>query len=226
MENKQKKKRFDLKRAGKKTAQAAAGAGLAVSLFFGSTFSSPADIMEPDAAPQTAIVEVAEGSAPGDDLVIEAPAETGKRGFRQRMRAWLKSLPAAVRALLIVPMWAVGFGIIWLVSLLAGLVNVPILGGVIKFIIGAVVAGALVLAAQKLLFPDIPLKRLLSRGNLTALAVTAAVIGLMGAFGGLLREDLPWLTAAVDCGAVALYVLFFLLFVKAQPKGERGAAKA
>ena len=47
MEKEKNKKRIDIKRAAKKVGHAAAGAGLAVSLFFGSLFSSPAEIIEP-----------------------------------------------------------------------------------------------------------------------------------------------------------------------------------
>ena len=217
MENEKKKKRIDLKRAGKKTAQAAAGAGLAISLFFGSMFSGPQEIIEPDTAAPPAIVQVMEREADNNEMIPEEAESEEKRTLRARIRARLMAMPLFARLLLLLPAWAVGFAIIWGVSALFGMLGLPVIGTVVKFVLGAAGVFGLVLLGQKLIFPDVPIKQLLSRKNLTALIVSAGVIALAGSLAPIFWKDKPLLTAAIDLGAAAIYLLFFMLFVK-KPK--------
>lgn len=218
MEKEKNKKRIDIKRAAKKVGHAAAGAGLAVSLFFGSLFSSPAEIIEPGEV-QTPTAGVIQTAPPPEEpadfcLDTELPAPEEKRSWKDRVRAFLQSLPLPVRILVVLPMWAVGFALIWAVSALVSLINVPIVGGIIKFLIGALVVFGIIVLAEKILFPEVPLKKLVSRKNIIPLAVTCGVIALAGTLGGYFWEDKQWITAAIDVGAAALYIAFFLIFIK------------
>ena len=220
--NETEKKRFDIKRTAKGVGRAAAGAGLAASVFFGSMFASPQEIVKPeDVTAPTAIVQQA---APIEAPAVYAEAADAvdeKRSLRERIRAWLMRQPIGVRLLLLLPVWAIFCGAIWGVAALTGVIQIPLLGVLIKGLIGAVAAFGLVLAAQKAIFPDMPLKELLSKRNLTGLIITAAVIAIGASVGGLLRKDLPWLSAAIVGAAGLLYVLFFLLFVKKSEKKEQ-----
>lgn len=228
MEKDKQKKGFDLKRTAKTVGKTAAGAGLAVSMFFGSLFSSPAEIVKPEeVSPPPAIVQqaVMYEEEPPFMLDTEEPEEE-KKGLRDRIRAWLIRLPLAVRILVLVPMWAIGFGLITAFSLLAGLINVPVIGTVLKFIIGALIVFALIMLAMKLIFPDIPLKKLFSKRNLLVFGVSACVIGLAGALGGLLWEDKPYITAAIDTAAAAAYAAFFLIFIRRPDKEKAGESAA
>lgn len=222
MENNEQKKRFDLKRTAKNIGKAAAGAGLAASMFFGSMFSSPQEIVKPEEVPSPAAI-IQQAAPPEAEPVFALDSETAddeeKRTLRRRIRDWLMRMPIGLRLLIFLPIWAVGFGIVWGISALTGAFSLPVLGAVLKFAAGALAAFGTVLLAQKLIFPDVPIKDLLSKRNLTGLLVTAGVIALGGAVGGLLRSDLPWLSAAIVCAAVGLYALFFLLFVR-QPKKQ------
>lgn len=208
----QKKEKHFLKRVG----QAAAGAALAASLFIGGLFSSPKQIIDPNAgtAERPAVVQTAQ-LPPEPEFYAKAEAEPEKkRSFKERVAERLQRLPAAVRILFILPMWAIGFGILWAVSAIGALMQVPILGAVIKWMIGALVALALLLLAEKLIFPDVPVKKLLSKKNIAAMSVTAAVISAAGALGGYLWKDKQWITAAVDVGAAAVYAVFLLIFTR------------
>lgn len=220
MKTEKTKEKKDLRKLGKKAKQTAAGAALAVSLFFGGLFSSPADVVKPGSdVPSQGIVISAQLPDQPDPAVPALGSSDEKRGFRDRARAWIKSLPLAVRILFVLPFWAVGFGIIWAVSALAGLINVPIIGTVIKILLGALVVFGLVIGAEKLLFPNVPLKKLLSKRNVTALGICSVVIASAGALGGLFWRDKPYITAAIDVGAAALYAVFLLVFVrKPKPK--------
>ena len=223
MYNKKQRKKPDLKRTAKNIGKAGAGAGLAVSMFFGSLFSSPAEIISPeDAAPPPAIVQ--EMAAPEEPAAFALDTEVAeeKRTLKDRLKALLIKMPIGLRIALLLPMWAVGYAILWAFSALGTLIGVPIIGDVIKFIIGALVIFGLVLLGLKLIFPDTPVKELVSKKNIIALAVCAGVIALAGALGGRLWKDTPYVTVLIDLGAAALYLLFFVLFVR-KKKAERSA---
>ena len=220
MEKDKQRNRPDIRRALKKTGHAAAGAGLAVSLFFGSLFSSPAEIIKPeDASPPPAIVQEAAPYEEPAPFALDTEAPEEKRSLRDRLRAWLLRLPLGVRLALLLPMWAVGYAIIWAFSALAQLISVPVVGDVLKILIGALVVFGIIVLAEKLMFPDVPIKKLVSGRNMIPLAVTCGVIALAGALGGYLWKDKLWITAVIDIGAAALYTAFFLLFVK-RPKRQ------
>ena len=220
MEKASESKKPDLKKIGKRAKQTAAGAALAASLFFGGLFSSPADIVKPEAeTPSQGVVMTAELPSYSAEPAVVSAQDESKRGFRDRVRAWVKSLPLAVRLLFVLPCWAVGFGLIWLATALAGLMNVPVIGTILKIVLGALILFGLIILAEKLIFPDIPLKKLLSKHNIAALGITSLVIAAAGALGGLFWKDKPYLTAVIDISAAALYVAFLLIFVK-KPKQE------
>lgn len=204
--------RPDIKKIGKRAAQTAGGALLAVSLFFGGLFASPREITDPASAPQNAIVQSeAIPSAQEAVITVADTASERKRSLRERIAERIASLPLAVRVLFVLPAWAIGFAIIWLFSALGSLMGVPILGAFIKWLIGAAVVLGLILLAQKLIFPNISLKELLSKKNLVPLAVCAGVIAFAGAFGSLLWKGRPYITAIVDISAVAIYTLLLAI---------------
>ena len=86
----------------KKTAAAAAlAAAAAAGMVTGALFDSPADLLaEPDAVVETQ----------ADDDDAGAPDEEERqRTPVQRLRQWVLSLPAAVRMLVGVPLWCLGW---------------------------------------------------------------------------------------------------------------------
>lgn len=208
----------DLKKLGKKAAGAAAGAGLAASLLVGSVFASPQDIVGDDPVAQpAAIVQTVELNTP---FPGEAPAEAQteeKRGLAHRLCALLMRMPVAVRAAVLVPLWAVGWGLIHAVGLLSSLIALPVVGTILKFLLGAAIVLGLIICGLKLLFPEVPLKKLLGKRNLWGLAVCVGVIALAGALAGAVWPAKPWITPLVDLGAAALYLAYFCLFVR-KPK--------
>ena len=208
-------KRSGVKKALKRAGQAAAGAALAVSLFFGGLFSSPKQIVSPEtASPKQAVVQTAELPPEPEFFAKEDAEPERKRSFKERVAERIQKLPAVIRILFVLPAWAVGFGIMWVVSTIGTLMNVPILGAVIKWIVGAAVVLGLILLAERLLFPDVPVKKLVSKQNLTALGICAAVIAAAGALGGHFWKDKQYITALIDVGAVAVYTVFLLIFTR------------
>lgn len=221
MESNETNKKHDLKKIGKKAAQTAAGAGLAASLFLGSAFGAPAKPGEDQLSmPQTAIVQTLEPVSPAEAPPAPAVIDEEKRAKLSGVSAWLSRQPIGVRLLLLIPVWAIGAGVIWAAIAATGALSVPIVGAVIKFMVGALAVFGLAITAQKAVFPEVPLKELLSKKNLTALIIAACVIAAAGSLSGLLWPDKPYITLIVDAAAAVLFLLYFLIFVK-RKKADR-----
>ena len=84
----------------KQAAAAAVAVAAAAGMVTGAVFDSPGDIV-PEAEP---IIELHQAD---DDGGAPAPEER-QRGPAAKIRQWILSLPAAVRMLVVVPLW--GFG--------------------------------------------------------------------------------------------------------------------
>lgn len=220
-----KKKKLDLKKAGKAAAHTAAGAALAGSLFLGSVFTSPSDIVKPeDVASPPGIVQVEEIPSASDELTVFSEDVFEKRTWKDKLRESLQRLPLAVRLLLLLPMWAVGYGIIWGVSLLAGLISAPVIGPILKFVIGMAVVFGLLLLGLKMIFPKTPIKKLLTKHNFIILLVCSGLIALSGTLGGIFWSGRPHITAIVDICAVTLCLALICVSVLAGKK--KGKAEA
>ncbi|MCR5808193.1 MAG: hypothetical protein K6G56_01375 [Clostridiales bacterium] len=224
MENEHKLKKPDIKKLGKKAKQAAAGTALAASLFFGGMFAPQKEALTPEQlASPAAVVQTMELPSAEPELIPAPDDSERKRGLRAKLGDRLRSMPLIARLLVLLPVWAVGSGIVWGVAALTGALGIPFVGALIKLLIGAAAVFALILAAEKAIFPNVPLKKLLSKKNLTALLLAACVIGLAGALGSLLWEGRPYVTAIIDAAAAALYAVFLLLFVKRREKKKAEA---
>ena len=124
-------------------------------------FDSPDEIMLSDIKEPTPIVQEYEPYEPpraeAAPEPVEAPAEE-KRGFK----AWVQSLPAAVRGAVVVPLYGIGAVVTHLLGVFFSGVMAPALASILKWVLLAAVIFGAVALVLKLLFPNIPLKKLLS----------------------------------------------------------------
>ena len=217
----------------KSTKQAAATTVIALlttaSVVTGSLFETPAALLPEDGAP--AVVYNMNSGLDGaeDDAGMnedESEEKSRRGGIRAVLRQRILQLPLAVRLLVILPLWALGSIILAAAGAVWTLLS-PVLGKVTGFaLMLALLVGAFVLAA-KAVFPDLPVKKLLSRRNLAALLLGAA---------GLCAADAVLGAAWADYESVKNIVLsvgFFLAlscaavpFVLREQKRRLAAAKA
>ena len=98
-----------------------------------------------------AVVTVAEPQE--EELPIEAEEEKkAKQGLWSRFKAWLVSLPAAVRILVVLPLWGIGFVLTGLLNLLEPVLH-PALLFLLKWLVFAGVIFGIVMLAAKCIFP-------------------------------------------------------------------------
>ena len=170
-------------------------AATAISLFTGvtvsSTFDSASDITLSDINEPTPIVEVVDLRKADETPVVERTAEEEEKKLtlKQRLAQKIMALPAGVRAVVVVPLYALGS----LVSKAAGAafsaVLSPVLGAVLNWVIMAVVIMAIVTIGAKAMFPDIPLREILRPRNFLYVILGVAVIWLINKAAPLIGSD-------------------------------------
>ena len=201
----------------KRAAATAAAVIAAAGTVLGGSFDSPADLMDDD--DEMIPVQTAEYAA--DDECDDA-GEPEKRSLRRRVRRLVQTLPAGVRAAVGVPLWCVGWLVITAASALWSAVLSPVAGAVLRCAATAGIMLAVIFAMMKIVFPDMPVKRIFNRRSiLTALFGTAAV----GAADALMCVFLPEERTAADLvrffGSLAVFTLSALPLISAEVERMR-----
>ncbi|MBQ6314485.1 MAG: hypothetical protein IJI11_02645 [Mogibacterium sp.] len=174
-----------------------------LSLLTGLAFQGPADITEEQAAanyrPAPIVMDVDDFvNAPVDDE-DDADEEKGSRlSFVARFRQAVLSLPQSVRLLIITPLWAIGTALMTMISFLWNVIFTSPLGAFIASLaMGFLVLLGTFTATAKMLFPDIPLNKLLSKRNLLILGVTACILSIIDAAAPLYWHQYPLAAALI-----------------------------
>ena len=153
------------------TAASIAAAGVLI----GGSFDAPADIMKNDdsALAPPPIVEIlnAQQAEPdtdsdGEEDPVVGEDEQKRKGLRQRVRSLILRMPTAVRACVVVPLWAVGWGILSLTSALWASVLSPVGAAILRWVVLALMILAALALTVKTLFPKTPLKKILNMHTL------------------------------------------------------------
>lgn len=146
-----------------KAAAAAMAAVAAAGIVTGTVIDNPTDLMAdtPFAAEQD------------DDAEVTATEEK-KSGIAARIRMWLLGLPAAVRMLVGVPLWCIGWVVMTGLSTFWAGALTPLAARLLGWLCLALMILAVFALSAKAAFPKVPWKRILRPGNvLLLLGVTA-----------------------------------------------------
>lgn len=183
-----------MKKSTKNAAAAVTAVALltAASVMTGSLFDTPAALLPDDGAPSIVYnMNTGLDGAEDDDAGVsedESEEKSKRGGVRAVLRQRILQLPLIVRLLVILPLWALGSVILAAAGAAWPLLS-PVLGKIAGFaLMLALLIGAFVLAA-KAVFPDLPVKKLLSRRNLVALVLGAAALSLADAVLGAAWTD-------------------------------------
>ncbi len=163
----------------KKTAAGAAAGLAAASLVIGSVFSNPGEIMEkmnPDDTRQAVVVQY-EANIEEEVSEEEEESEEKKRGLKDMIRRFIQALPSWSKILFVIPLWAVGYGLIALLTALFEPVIAPVLGIVLKWLLIGGLLAAGFFFVKKSVAPDTPLKEIFSKRNILLIIVLAAALG-------------------------------------------------
>lgn len=191
---------------------------VALSLLTGLAFSSPADIMEEQEAanyrPAPIVMDVDDFvNAPVDDDDDDADEQKGaKMGIVARFKQAVLSMPQSVRLVLVVPLWAVGTALMTLISFLWNVIFASPLGAFIaSFAVGLAVLLGLFTATAKVLFPDLPVSKILCKRNVLIIAATALALSCVDAVAPMYWNQYPLAAAGVKLviGASVIGILTY-----------------
>ncbi len=212
----------------KRIARSAVALTTAASLITAGLFHTPAEIVkEEDVFVPSAIVETMDREpVPNEPEDMPEEEEARKKNLKDRFREALLRIPRIVRILLLLPLWCIGTALLAVLTPLFQTVLPPLLNILLKWLIIAAVLLGLVTAAMKLVFPDLPLKKILSKRNVVLVVVCSAVVGMAGWVLEDLYPETKLLVPAVYAGAAALFtgvVLLSALFGRREKKPESAA---
>lgn len=207
-------------------ARSAVALTTAAALITAGLFHSPSDIVkEEDPVSPPAIVETMDREmVPDEPESLPEQEEERKKTLKEKLRELLLRLPLWVRILFLLPLWGVGTALLAVLSPLFQTVLPPLLNILLKWALIAAVLLGLVTAALKMLFPDMPLKQVLSKRNITLVVIFSALVGITGWVLEDLYPDMKLLVPGVYAGAAALFVGVVLL--SAAIRGKRKTPEA
>ncbi|MBQ9030538.1 MAG: hypothetical protein IJ106_03680 [Parasporobacterium sp.] len=173
----------------KRLARGGAASVLGLSITVAGLFGTPEELIRQQTINQLhdpmAVELVLDEEDPGseEDSRKKMETEPAGKGFFRRLADAAKKLvlkvPAPVRAVVGVPLWAIGYGIIHLLSGLYTLVLSPVLSHILGFVLLAAALIAVFAVTMKSILPHMPLKKILSKRNLIFLLIGAAILKLL-----------------------------------------------
>ena len=174
-----------------KAAASAVAAVTAAGVLVGGAFADPDDILsnDPDAIVQTmdAGSQIDDGGAgPGDG---EEEEEESRRGLKGGVRRIVRAAPVEVRALVAVPLWALGTVVIALANSLWSTVLSPVAATVLGWLGIALMAVLVFALAAKTVFPNMPWKKILNKHSILTIVILCFLCGVLDAVLPFFWED-------------------------------------
>ena len=201
----------------KKTAVGMVAAAASASVLVGGAFDSPADLLNPDNGDDNVPTPVVQTLAAqtADTADSTGDGENGDEEERRHrfpaVRSWIQSLPTAVRALVGLPLWCLGWGIMEILSLLWQAALTPLGGKILSWLLAAAACLLVYALTAKALFPHVPWKKILRPRNILIMIGGMAVLGVADALLGVFWKDYPPISRLLRLvgGALMIGAAFF-----------------
>lgn len=202
---------------------------VALSLLTSMAFNAPADILEeqPDThlSNPPIVMDIDEYvNTDVDDVDDSDEQKASKLGVMARFRQAVLSLPSPVRLLIVTPLWLLGTGLMTLVTFFWNTLFASPLGAFIaSFAVGFAVLTGLFAVTAKVLFPDVPLRDILTKRNILILAVGAVILSGIDATMPLFWSKYPAVSFLVKLAFGAGVISVLSLRVKAISQSIKAA---
>ena len=147
------------------------------------------------------------GNATLDDDDDDATEQKKAGSVVQRIKQAIMGWPVAVRILIVTPLWLLGTVIMTATSILgralfASPIGALALSAVVAF---GVLTGVYAITA-KTLFPDVPMRKILSKQALATLAIVSIGLAVVDELAPLFWAKYPWYAGGVKLGVGALVI--------------------
>ncbi len=200
------------KRAGRKAAGAAVAFTAAVGVFFSSLFGSPNDLLaNPSVTEPPAIVMDISTDDEAEEEQETQEENTEKPGFFARIRMMILRLPLFVRVAIGLPLWALGWLVTQAFAALWNLFLAPVAGHILTFLMMALVLLAVMTLLVKTVFPDLPLKEILSRPNILTVIISCVLFCIFNIVMGQKDDSFARWEPLIRFGEGAFILLLILV---------------
>ncbi|MBR3309467.1 MAG: hypothetical protein IKG00_06190 [Lachnospiraceae bacterium] len=227
-----------LKKVKKKVVGGATAAGLGASVLLGGLFESPEELMQKNKealqsqqpSPIVMTVNLDEEDT-DEDNDSEENSEEESIGLFAKIKKKILELPAGIRAIVGVPLWAIGWVIIHVLSIAWEAVLAPVLGFLLKWVLAGLALVGVFAAAMKCAFPHLPLKKILRPKNILFLVLGTVILGVLDKVIPLFWAEYTGYRFLVMLGGglivlLAVGIPFIIKQVKTQKEEERKALEA
>lgn len=153
----------------------------ATGVVVGGLFQDPNELLDdPIDAYMMNIADNADDDLDGGDDGDEAVTpDERKRSIAARLRMRILAMPLAARVIFVMPLWAVGWVLLTLGSLLWGSVLSPVVSSVLSWVCIALLLLGVLIAGVKTAFPDMPLKKIVNRRTCGTLLIGMLIVGAL-----------------------------------------------
>ena len=165
------------KKKGRKALMALVAVIASASVSLAGFFSEPAALLDRDIKIPSAQVNVIVDD--DDDEGDENEEKENKKGFSEKARAFILRIPLVIRGTAGVAMWALGWVIIRLATVLWIGILSPIVGFLLRTLLTFLILAAVIAAVLKLLFPWLRFKDILNKRNIIFLLVMSVFLNLL-----------------------------------------------
>ena len=170
----------------KKVVKTGTAAVVVAAILSGLVFSGTDEILQESSGEKynrpPVILEIGEyANAEVDDADDDADEQkTTKLGIIARFKQAVLSLPRSVRLVIVAPLYLLGVGIMTGISFLWNIIfSTPIGAFIASFAAGFAILAGLYVATAKILFPEIPIRKLLTKKTVLAIASTAIILSVI-----------------------------------------------
>ena len=220
------------KKIKKKVVGSATATGLGLSVLLAGLFHSPEELTKKNTetirqqeTPIVMMLDMDQNDNAADDDGEET-SEEEKKSIFSRIKKKILQLPAAVRALVGVPLWAIGWVIIHLLSLAWSSVLSPVLGIILKWVLIALAILAVFAVAMKCAFPKMPLKKILRPRNILIILGGTIVLGIADQVIPLFWKEYPYFRfAAIMTGGFVLLLAVGIPLIVSWTREQKKAAE-
>jgi len=193
-------------------AGSAIAAAAAAGLTLGSLFSSPSDLLNKEifVSPPFEISDtmICDNDGEGPDFSEDEQQEKKQRGIKAALRRFILRLPIEVRAFVCVPVWVIGKILLTVLGKLFQGVLSPALLTILKyFCIAGLIFAAFILSV-KAVFPDVPLKKIVTGRKIAVSAIISILFGAVGVILQIFYPEAMKTYEIIESGLLTVIVAF------------------
>ena len=195
----------------KKIAKATIATITAGSVLVGGTFDTPKDIIN-DQYKQPAVVTEIHDDLDEDSLENDSK---DKSLVKDKLKRLIYKIPVKIRAVLFVPMWFIGSFILNILAAIVKFVGLPLLTFLGSVLMHFVIMFIVIAICLKILFPNIPLRKLLNKKVFIGLILGSVILSLCDLICPMFIENYTYyrLLSKIIIGLIVITILM-IPFIK------------